>query len=224
MGANKARNIGIELANTAYLSFLDSDDELHPLNLEEQVKLFDTDPTIGLSYVGANYTKGGKQVSAVHPMVSGHIEKFLFENLKGLGSSTSGFCVRKNVFDKIGLFDEEMSSQQDLDFLVRTARQFPINYLNDCPTIMHIDSNNRISDNCASVLNGEIQFFDKHKQRIKELGLYHHVARKLARKYALYGKDLKSAYSCLFKAVKDKPHYLYAYLYALKLPLLYFKR
>jgi glycosyltransferase involved in cell wall biosynthesis len=223
-GANAARNTGIKLAAASIVSFLDSDDEMHPQNLKRQYEKFNASTDLALCYVGVDYYFENSKVSEVNNRVSGSLEKYLFINLKGLGSSTSGFSVRKEVIDNIGGFDEVMVSQQDLDLLVRVARYYKIDFIEGCNTRMNLNSANRISDNPVSVIKGEVQFMDKYEQRIRELGLYHHVARKLARKYALYAKDLRKAYSMLFKAIQYRPTYFYAYLYALKLPILYFKR
>jgi glycosyltransferase involved in cell wall biosynthesis len=223
-GANAARNFGSKYASSDIISFLDSDDEMHPLNLQKQYEKFLSIPDLALCYTGVDYYSEKKMVSDVHPLVRGSLELFLFTNLKGVGSSTSGFSIRKEVFEKIGGFDESMVSQQDLDLLVRVARFYTIDFIEGCNTKMYLNSGNRISDNRLSVIQGEVQFMQKHEQRIRELGLYHHVARKLARKYALYAKDFRKAYSTLFKAIRYRPTYFYAYIYALKLPVLYFKR
>ncbi len=223
-GANAARNRGIKLANADILSFLDSDDEMHPLNLEKQHEKFSLSPGLSLCYTGVDYYSGSTKVSEVHQRMQGSLEKYLFTNLKGLGSSTSGFAIRKEVMEKTGGFDESMASQQDLDLLVRVARFYTIDYIEGCNTKMYLNSDNRISDNPESVIKGEEQFLQKHELRIRELGLYHHVSRKLARKYALYSKDLKKAYSMLLSSIRYRPTYFYAYLYAFKLPVLYFKR
>jgi glycosyltransferase involved in cell wall biosynthesis len=223
-GANAARNQGIKLANADILSFLDSDDEMHPLNLKKQHEKFSSSPDLALCYTGVDYYSGSTKVSEVHQRMRGSLEKYLFTNLKGLGSSTSGFAVRKEVMEKTGGFDESMASQQDLDLLVRVARLYPIDFVDSCNTKMYLNSDNRISDNPHSVIKGEEQFLSKHELRIRELGLYHHVARKLARKYALYSKDLSKAYSMLLSSIRYRPTYFYAYLYAFKLPVLYFKR
>lgn len=223
-GPNVARNKGLSLAQSEIISFLDSDDEMHPGNLQNQFEKFSSSSNLALCYVGVDYYFENKMVSEVHPGVRGDLEKFLFTNLKGLGSSNSGFSVRKEVIQKIGGFDESLASQQDLDLFVRVARFYTIDFINGCNTKVYLHSDNRISDNQKSVIKGEVQFLEKHELRIRELGLYHHVARKLARKYALYAKDLRKAYSMLFKAIQYRPTYFYAYIYALKLPILYFKR
>lgn len=222
-GQSRSINQNINIAKAPLVAFLDSDDEFHQDFLKKQISYFSSNPEIGLCYVGADYHNGQNYLGTVHPKVSGNLELFLFKNLKGLGASLSGFAVKKSVFEKVGYFDEIMPSQKDLDFFVRVAKHFPIGYIEGCNTIIHIDSSNRVMDNAKSILSGEIMFLEKHESRIRELGLYHHVARKLARKYVLYQKNLPMAYKYLLKSIKAKPSYLYSYLYTLKLPTLYFR-
>ncbi len=224
-GQGAARNFGIEHSMAEYIAFLDSDDEWEPLKLEKQVQLFNAnDENLGLVYCGGTFTEGNFK-SNIHPDLKGYIEKELFLNLKGLGSSNSGIMIRRIVFEKVGGYDVSFKSQMDLDFFVRIARNYKVDYIEGSYSIISVSlQNNRISDNPVSVMQGEIQFLQKHESRMRELGVYHHVARKLARKYAIYNKNLKMAYACLIKAIQYKPFYLYAYLYALKLPLLYFKK
>lgn len=220
-GANRARNHGARSANTSLITFFDSDDELHPSTLENHIEKFSKNPGLGLSYVFASCIKKGKVVATFEQKVNTDAERILYRGYHGIGSATSGLCVRKEVFETVGGFDEKMASHQDLDFLVRVAALFPIDYIENSNTLMYWDAQNRISDNSQAVINGAEQFFEKHQQRLKELGIYHHVARKLTRKYALYGKNMRKAYRLLLKAIAYRPLYLYAYVYALKIPLLY---
>jgi len=223
-GANAARNMGATLAKSRIVSFLDSDDEMHPMNLEQQVFKFSSNANLALCYVGADIYINEKFIVTKHPKVKGSLETYLFNDLKGLGSSTSGFSIKKEVLENIGGFDQEMRSQQDLDIMVRIARNHYIDFIDDCSTKMHQNADNRISSNSKSVIIGEYQFLTKHEQRLRELGIYHYVARKLARKYVVYAKDLKSAYKYLFKAIRFKPSCIYSYIYMFKLPLLYLKK
>lgn len=222
-GANRARNKGIQESNSEYILFLDSDDEINRQLIERQLHQLEI-TNAKACYTGADYYINGKYSNTVHPQREGNLEYFLFLNLKGLGASNSGFMIKKELLSKAGTWDNEFTNQDDLDFFVRIARYFDICYVEGCNSKIHIDTSNRISDNRAYVIHGEELFLKKHEKRIKELGLYHYVARKLARKYALHGNSLRKAYNTLFLAIKYRPWYLYAYLYILKLPILYLKK
>jgi len=220
-GQGAALNKGIELANSPLIAFLDSDDELHPEYLKRQTEYFNAHPDIGLCYVGADYYSNNKKVRTLHTKTAGDVEGFLFNRFIGIGGST--FTVQKKVFDKVGMFDPEFPALKDYDFLVRVAKYFHFGYMEGCNTKMLLDSENRISDNRELVFKGRIMIYNKHKERGKEIGKFHHITRKMARQYALNKKDLVTAYKYLFEAVKYRPFYLYGYLYTFKLPILYFK-
>jgi len=220
-GANRARNHGARVARASLITFFDSDDKLHPSTLQNHYDKFTDDRNLGLSYVFATCIKNGKVVATFDQKVNADAERILFKGFHGIGSATSGLCVRKDVFEDIGGFDIDMPSHQDLDFLVRVAGKYPINFIENSNTLMYWDECNRISDNSEAVVKGAAHFFYKHEKRLRELDIYHHIARKLTRKYALLGKNKKEAYRILGKAIAHKPFYFYAYLYALKIPFLY---
>ncbi len=218
-----ARNVGIAKSTTPLIAFLDSDDVWEKNKLEKQVSLFEKDVELGLVYCEGILTDGRKQ-NKIKNTLRGCVEKDLFLNLKGLGASNSGIMIRREVVQKVGMYDTRFKHQDDLDFFVRIARFFKIDFIEGSPTTIFVDDMDRISNNNGAVMLGEIFFVEKHEERIKELGVYHHVLRKLARKYALYGKDLLSAYKTLYSVIKYKPTYFYAYVYMVKLPLLYLKK
>ncbi|MDA3817449.1 MAG: glycosyltransferase family A protein [Prolixibacteraceae bacterium] len=220
-GANMARNQGARIARAPLIIFFDSDDELAPTTLKNHLGKFADNHELGLSYVFATCIKNGEIVATFNQKVNANAERILFMGFHGIGSATSGLCIRKDVFDEIGGFDELMPSHQDLDFIVRVAGNYSIDYIENSNTLMYWDEQNRISDNPMAVINGAAYFFAKHEKRLKELDIYHHVARKLTRKYALFGKNMKYAYRILGKAIAFKPFYFYAYVYAFKIPLLY---
>ncbi len=222
-GANRARNIGANLANTSLLAFFDSDDELHPDNLKNHIEKFHSNSKLGISYVFATCIQDQKVVSRFEDKLEGNAELRLFQLMHGVGASTSGMCVSKKAFNKVGGFAEGMPSHQDLDFFVRVAKDYEIAWSEKQHTKMYWDAANRISDNNKKVVGGALYMLNKHEKRTKELNIYHHVARKVARKQARFGNDLKAAYGTLFKAIKFKPIYLYAYAYLFKLLFLTIK-
>ncbi len=225
-GQGSARNFGIQLCNAPFIAFLDSDDIWHPKKLDHQYSLFSSnDNTLGMVYCGGILVDENGTKGEIKPYLRGWIEESLFVNLKGLGSSNSGIMIRKEVVEKVGMYNTKLPSQADLDFFVRIARHYRIDFIDDYYTIIYSgNSVKRISNNRKSVITGEYQFFINHAKRLKELKLYHYVARKLARKYALYAKDLPKSFCILYKAIKYRPNYIYAYIYIFKILFLYLKR
>jgi hypothetical protein len=51
--------------------------------------------------------------------------------LKNFAGSTSNFCFRKSLWEKIGGFDETIKTCSDLDFILRVVRETPIVIINE---------------------------------------------------------------------------------------------
>ncbi len=220
-GQSIALNKGIEAAKGALISFLDSDDALHPEYLEQQVEAFKQNDNLGLCYVGADYYFNDEKIRTLHIHQSGDLEYYLFKRLTGINGST--FTVRATVFKDVGGFDPEFPALKDFELITRIARYYDFDYLTGYNTRVQLSSKDRISDNVKLVTRGRIMFHKKHKERGKEIGAYHLMLKKMARIYAQNSKDMPKAYKCLFDAIKYKPDYLYAYVYLFKLPFLFFK-
>lgn len=125
-GLASARNTGLNHAKGDYIAFIDADDIWLPNKLERQVHLLDTQPEIGLVYTwialidGAgkpqgklrkNYAKGDVWV----PLTT--------HNIVECGSVA---LVRRECFDKVGLFDESLplSCSEDWDMWLRIAAHY----------------------------------------------------------------------------------------------------
>lgn len=221
-----ARNLGVEKSTAPYIAFLDSDDTYHPEFLAKQMEKYSGSPsTLGLSYCGAYISDGKKTLATIHPRMEGWVEKALFADLKGLCASNSGVVIPRDVFVKVGGYDASLKSQDDLDLFVRIARHYRVSFIDGAySTLLEAKTNHRISDSRQLEIEGERQLLDKHEARLREIGMFHHVARKLSRKYAVCSGSPAKAYSLIFKAIAYRPAYLYAYLYLLKLPFLYLKK
>lgn len=108
-GSSIARNTGLEYASGELLSFLDADDIWVKDKLEIQLKLLRNNPeydvVIGLLY--------RIPVEKTEEVVSKKIEGG--EYATSLGST----IMKKEVFEEIGTFDEELTMAQDVDFFLR---------------------------------------------------------------------------------------------------------
>ncbi len=122
-GLAGARNTGVELAKGAFIASLDDDDTWHTDKVEAQVRRFLCDPDIlmlgaGIRLLlahGATAEWPGRADRIPHDLL-------LRNRVKELHSST--LMMRRDVFAKAGLYDEELPNGygEDWDFVLRVAR------------------------------------------------------------------------------------------------------
>ena len=131
-GGSAARNTGIVNAKCDYIAFLDDDDEWFPEKLARQMEvLLASPPGVGCIYTGYvivdkyNEKTNGQMI----PSKKGDLSKdLLISNCIG---GTSSVLLRKECFDKIGLFDENLPSFQDYDLWIRISRKFHFDYIKE---------------------------------------------------------------------------------------------
>jgi glycosyltransferase involved in cell wall biosynthesis len=124
-GLSGARNTGITQAQGEYIAFIDADDLWEPTKLEKQVQCLDAKPEVGLVYAWTLLIDrhGNSTGTVTAAQVEGNVwEKLLLGDVVGSGSAA---MVRRSCFDRVGLFDPELTSIEDCDMWVRIAADYP---------------------------------------------------------------------------------------------------
>ena len=114
-GAPAARNVGIKNASGAYIQFLDSDDLLYSDKLETQIDFLSKnknyDAVYGDWHHGTsdnyNYIKGEQW------------EDTLLQFYGGRVIANFSMLLRKSLVAKIGLWDEDLKRNQEIDYFLR---------------------------------------------------------------------------------------------------------
>lgn len=117
-GVCKARNVGIDLATTAYILTLDADDYFEPTFIEKAVAILNTNCHIGV--VGCCYKviKGNVTQKEIIKPLGGTVENFLVKN-NGLGTA----MFRKKCWVEVAGYDEKMSKgYEDWEFWIAVLR------------------------------------------------------------------------------------------------------
>ena len=127
-GSASARNLGIREARGTWIAFLDSDDIWIDMKTEVQMGFAGRHPEF--PWLAASYWKleGGREFLRTRAGRSGNLFRQTWE--KNF-VRTSTVMVRKECFQKVGPFREELPINQDLDLWLRLARQFPLGYLSE---------------------------------------------------------------------------------------------
>jgi len=127
-GAPAARNTGIEAAKGEYIAFQDSDDEWLPHKLEKQISIIDKlSSKVGLVYSDMwRLDHNRKREYWASPRIMPESGIFYYRALDYgvLNIGTPTIVVRKECFDKIGVFDERLPRFIDLEFLIRTSKYY----------------------------------------------------------------------------------------------------
>lgn len=128
IGAQRSRNVGISMSSGDFIAFLDDDDIWVPEKIEKQMALF-VDPGVGMIYCdGWSFNDGDmddtwefREASLFDVPISHELE--LFNDYIG---STSQALIRRECFDRVGLFDPEMPARQDYEMWLRISREYKI--------------------------------------------------------------------------------------------------
>lgn len=126
-GLSAARNTGISLAKGDLIALLDSDDAFHPKKLLCQVEYLKARPEIGL--VATNSFSDEPCVWHDHASadISVHTSTLELEDVVVKSRFVpSSVLIRRECFEKAGLFEAELRSVEDRDMWIRIAAQFRI--------------------------------------------------------------------------------------------------
>lgn len=133
-GVSRARNFGLEMAKGEFIAFLDSDDLWLPDKIKLQMNVMETFPQLMGCTTEEIWWRRGRRVNPKkkHKKYSGWIFPYALP-LCILSLSASLF--RRQVFDEIGLFDENLPVCEDYDFCLRYSLRYPL-HLIDRPLII----------------------------------------------------------------------------------------
>lgn len=152
-GPAGARNTGVKNASGKYVAFLDDDDEWLPQKLFLQVDVLDhSSRQIAGVYSGFLRIdkRSRKTIDRVIPTKRGDIfQDMLLGNCIG----TSTILLKKECFERVGLFDESMLFCEDYDLWVRISKQFQFEYIKE-PLVNYSVQENSYSTNYERVIMG----------------------------------------------------------------------
>lgn len=208
-GAGATRNLGLQQARCAFISFLDADDYYLPNRFDYPRLIFSQDDSVDGVYeavgtevlgVEAAVHREGK-LTTVAPGVS---PEELFSVLIRPGYrghfQTNGIVFRKALLEKTGYFDPELKLHQDTHLWIRMAyfgKLVPGN-LNEAVAVRRVHPNNRITHrNYLSHQLLRVKLFEA----LRNLPMKKADYRFLARLYLSYHPDRCQPKSAVAKTV-----------------------
>lgn len=206
-GACVARNTGIKNSKGSIIAFLDDDDEWLPTKLEEQMKCLHEE-NVDMVYcfwikhiIGEKKTVEKLRTLTKRPDETAY-ESLLYKNYIG---STSLVLVKKECFDKVGLFKEDMPSCQDWEMWLRIAKKFNVGCVKKPLLIYYDHRGERITTNIDKQIAGHEEIF---KICIEDLKTHPKALKSQYYKLVLIyadNKEFKKAFELWNKSNKVRP-------------------
>jgi len=202
-GLSASRNTGIKNATADYVAFLDADDLWKPQFLEKIQQLIINYPEADI--YGSNYCEVyPNNVIIKHPteLKTGLIDNFFKSGIHKHIYCYSSISFRKNIFEKVGYFNEEINMGEDIDFNVKANLTGILAYIDEPLADITMFSENQITH--SSLLGKTIidhDYYEKSNPENAPLKKYLDFHRyTMANRYKLAGDDAN--YQKMVKAIQ----------------------
>ncbi|HEX8562855.1 MAG TPA: glycosyltransferase family 2 protein [Flavobacterium sp.] len=194
-GLSAARNTGIKSSQADYIAFIDADDRWKPQflqKIDEMTRLF---PDAGIFATAYEEVHPGNISVAIHKNVDINNGEMAIINDFFLAASKQPILwygsavVKKEVFGKVGDFDETITWYEDVDFNIRANLHYNLAYYNSSCALYTIASQNQITrTNIDSRVVCNLSEYEKYTASRPSLKLFLDINRyALAMEYKLAG-------------------------------------
>lgn len=166
-GLSSARNTGIKHANGDLIAFLDADDCWTSNKIANQVKeIFKTNADIVFSnyqyYDGFKYSNHSEKIIE-EPTIMDFVAK------NPILASSSSIILRKEVIQKVGYFDPNLRSLEDLDYWFRCALEgYRFSFCNHKDVFLRIHSQGNMSSNYMRMLSYHLIVLESQVMALKD--------------------------------------------------------
>lgn len=187
-GTSAARNTGIQSAKGDYIALQDSDDEWLPDKLEKQMRAFATaPPEVGIVYSGFHMIITNKRKYKPSPSITPKDGDIFSSILKGeYLVSPQTTVVKRECFERAGMFDEALSSIEDWELFLRFSKHYQFKYINE-PLVLYYPQPDSMSRNKSATIKVYKLILKRYFEDIKQ------DKKLLARHYLRLGHFLYSS-------------------------------
>lgn len=159
-GISAARNRGIAESTGQYIAFLDSDDYWAPQKLEVQSKVLDDHPKVGIVYGRMPIVNEHGDVLGMKP--NGVSGKNFQELLRVWGDlPTSSVMTRRECFERVGVFDNNLPPMEDIDMWLRIAHAYDLHEVEGQVLAYYWRHDHQITQDTIKVYSGLVKIHAK---------------------------------------------------------------
>lgn len=165
-GVSAARNHGVRRATGDFLCFLDADDRFEPIKLAEQLQAFADEPDLQFCDAYAQWFWSEELSEDEREADHRHADPFWRSTAPG---HISTWLVRRDVFDRVGLFDESLRFSEDSDWLLRVRDAgIPRKSLARCVSFRRLHRGNATARDRLGQVDGLARVFLQSRARRKQ--------------------------------------------------------
>lgn len=167
-GVSSARNFGIEKSRGEYIALLDGDDQWDKDYLEEQVKMIHDFPKAAMWGINFAELNDGKLIRKLETDLPdgyrGYVERY-FQRPKRISDlfCSSSVVIRREAFDKVGMFDERIKYSEDSDMWFRIISNYPVAFYDRYMVWYLYDAENRAMNRKRMLKYWLPYFVEKYK-------------------------------------------------------------
>jgi glycosyltransferase involved in cell wall biosynthesis len=146
-GLPAARNTGLKEARGKFMAFQDDDDQWLDKRLQVQVPLLEgTDLDTGVVYCDSIKMEHGKRSYLYSPSRSDKSGDLYHRFLMGNFVTVIAALVKKECFQKVGMFDERLPYFEDWDIWLRISKYYKFKYSEEPMVIVHFTEGSMTTD------------------------------------------------------------------------------
>ena len=201
-----ARNVGVMSSNCTYIAFLDDDDEWLKNKLQMQIDILEN----CLIDIAGVYTNIIEVDKASGKTLSIGIPGNTKDPFHGNCIATSSLLLRRECFEKVGLFDENMPTSSDYDMWIRILKKFRFEYIDE-PLVKYYVHGNRLSFDNDKVIRGVEILLKKHREILASNNKHYSEIYLYLGIHYCYNGNINKGRRAYLKAIRLYPYELRSY-------------